>query len=91
MTISPSIRGRYALVTGGSRSIGLAAAECLAAAGCNVILASRNQAACRKAAGRIEEACGVRALGARCDVTDRAAVHALFKKLAQDGPALTAL
>ena len=39
-----NLRGRTALITGGSKGIGLASAECLAAEGVNVILVSRTQA-----------------------------------------------
>ena len=39
-----NLRGRTALITGASKGIGLASAECLAAEGVNVILVSRTQA-----------------------------------------------
>jgi hypothetical protein len=39
-----NLRGRTALITGASKGIGIASAECLAAEGVNVILVSRTQA-----------------------------------------------
>ena len=39
-----NLRGRTALITGASKGIGMASAECLAAEGVNVILVSRTQA-----------------------------------------------
>ena len=47
------LKGRTALVTGGSRGIGFGAAQLLAAEGCNVHLASRNAADLEKARKRI--------------------------------------
>jgi 3-oxoacyl-[acyl-carrier protein] reductase len=47
------LRGRTALITGGSKGIGRAAAESMAAEGCDVILVSRTLAALEDAAGSI--------------------------------------
>lgn len=47
------LRGRTALITGASKGIGIASAECLAAEGVNVILVSRTQADLDKARERI--------------------------------------
>ena len=47
-----NLRGRTALITGASKGIGLASAECLAAEGVNVILVSRTQADLDAARGR---------------------------------------
>jgi hypothetical protein len=47
------LRGRTALITGGSKGIGRAAAESMAAEGCDVILVSRTLAALEEAAGAI--------------------------------------
>jgi NAD(P)-dependent dehydrogenase (short-subunit alcohol dehydrogenase family) len=62
------LSGRTALVTGGSRGIGRAAAQALAEAGADVIVASRNEASCRRAADEIEAATGRRAFGHACHV-----------------------
>ena len=48
------LAGRVALVTGASRGIGAASARALAAAGCDVVLASRDAAALEGVAGEIK-------------------------------------
>jgi NAD(P)-dependent dehydrogenase (short-subunit alcohol dehydrogenase family) len=69
--------GKVAVVTGGSRGIGLAVAEALAAEGCAVALAGRNARALRAATRQVESH-GVAVLARRCDVRDPKAVAALF-------------
>jgi NAD(P)-dependent dehydrogenase (short-subunit alcohol dehydrogenase family) len=61
--------GKVAVVTGGSRGIGRAVAEGLAAAGADVVIASRKFEACRLAAQEIEAATGSRALPVECNVS----------------------
>jgi NAD(P)-dependent dehydrogenase (short-subunit alcohol dehydrogenase family) len=58
------LSGRTALVTGGSRGIGRAAAQALAEVGADVIVASRNEASCRRAADEIAAATGAARLRA---------------------------
>ena len=48
--------GKVALVTGGSRGIGRATCELLAAAGAKVVVSSRKQAACEEVAASIRDA-----------------------------------
>lgn len=48
------LAGRVALVTGASRGIGAASARALAEAGCDVVLASRDEVALEGVAGEIE-------------------------------------
>lgn len=63
------LTGRVAIVTGGTRGIGLAVAKGLAAAGASVVVASRKPEACAEAAAAIV-AEGGRAIGVPCHVGD---------------------
>jgi NAD(P)-dependent dehydrogenase (short-subunit alcohol dehydrogenase family) len=61
------LTGKVALITGGSRGLGLEIARIYARAGANIIIASRKQEACDDAAREIE-AIGRQALGYACHV-----------------------
>jgi NAD(P)-dependent dehydrogenase (short-subunit alcohol dehydrogenase family) len=61
------LENRSALITGGSRGIGFACAQALAAAGARVFLVARNEAPLRAAAARI----GPSATPVVCDVSRR--------------------
>ncbi len=61
------LTGRVALVTGGTRGLGRAVVRTLAAAGADVVVASRKQEACDEAAEEVRRA-GRRALGFVCHV-----------------------
>jgi NAD(P)-dependent dehydrogenase (short-subunit alcohol dehydrogenase family) len=62
-----SLAGKVALITGGSRGLGLAMAKGFAAAGADLAIASRDLESCKKAAAEIE-ALGRRALPVACHV-----------------------
>jgi 3-oxoacyl-[acyl-carrier protein] reductase len=65
-----NLRGRTALVTGASKGIGLASAECLAAEGVNVILVSRTQADLDTARQKIMSRCNVNVQVHAYDLSD---------------------
>ena len=70
--------GMTAVVTGGSRGIGRAVCERLAAGGANVVLCyAGNEPAARETAAACE-ALGARALAVRCDVSEAEQVKALM-------------
>lgn len=70
---------RVALVTGAGRGIGAATAKRLAEEGAAVVVADLDQAPAQEVVTEIEAARG-RALAVACDVTDRAAVEAMFEQ-----------
>jgi len=75
------LSGRVALVTGGSRGLGRAAALALARAGADVAVNYvRNAKAAREAAARCEET-GVRAVALKADVSSSTDVKRLFARV----------
>jgi NAD(P)-dependent dehydrogenase (short-subunit alcohol dehydrogenase family) len=73
------LTGKVALITGGSRGIGLAIAQAYAAAGARLVLASRKQDAVDEAAEIIRQA-GGEALAVAAHTGDGAAVAALVER-----------
>uniref|UniRef100_UPI0035CBABBE short-chain dehydrogenase/reductase n=1 Tax=uncultured Sphingomonas sp. TaxID=158754 RepID=UPI0035CBABBE len=71
------LEGRHAVVTGGSKGIGLATAQLLAKEGCRVTLIARNRQALDEAA----ELIGPAATGVAVDIADSAKLADWFPKL----------
>jgi NAD(P)-dependent dehydrogenase (short-subunit alcohol dehydrogenase family) len=69
--------GKVAIVTGGSRGIGLAVGRCLAAEGANVALVARSKGTLDAAAAQLASLGGREAKGFICDTTDDASVKAM--------------
>lgn len=76
------LKGKVAIVTGGSRGIGRAIALRLAASGADVAVCARNAEAAAETA-RLVEAAGVRSLSRSVDVTDADQVGDLVKEVGE--------
>lgn len=81
-----SVRGRTALVTGGSRGIGLMVARGLVEAGAEVIISSRKADACERAAAELSEVGTCVAIPADLSTADGA--RALAAAVAERAPRL---
>ena len=75
------LRGKVAVITGGSAGIGLAVAEALAAEGVSLALVARNGERAAAEADRIASACGVKAVGIASDVSKAGDVDATLKAI----------
>jgi NAD(P)-dependent dehydrogenase (short-subunit alcohol dehydrogenase family) len=71
-----NLSGRSAVITGGSKGLGLAMAAGLASAGAEVMLVSRHRDEAEAAAAEITRDFGTRAIGWQADVTQPAQVDA---------------
>ena len=71
------LKGRRALVTGGSKGIGKACAQVLAEEGCDVMIASRDAGALQAAVEDIKAATGVAAKWNAVDLSQRGAAESL--------------
>jgi 2-deoxy-D-gluconate 3-dehydrogenase len=73
--IALQLDGKVAVVTGGGRGLGAAAAWALAEAGADVALLARSEDQIVATAREIEDATGRKALAFACDVTDEGSVE----------------
>lgn len=71
------LTGKVALVTGGTRGLGLAMARAFAEAGASLVISSRKAEACMAVARAIREELGARCIGVPCHVADWEACDAL--------------
>jgi NAD(P)-dependent dehydrogenase (short-subunit alcohol dehydrogenase family) len=77
------LSGKIALVTGGSRGIGLAIATKLATAGAKVVITGRDESSLVDAAAQISRA-GGKAVTRHCDVRNLKSVAALFSAVREE-------
>ncbi|MFE3099330.1 SDR family NAD(P)-dependent oxidoreductase [Nocardia tengchongensis] len=71
------LSGKVSVVTGGSRGLGREMVRAFAAAGSDVVIASRKLDACAELAREVRDATGQRALAVACNVGDWAQCDAL--------------
>jgi 3-oxoacyl-[acyl-carrier protein] reductase len=85
------LSGRTALVTGGSRGIGLAIASRLARSGANVIMLARRPDLLAESVASIQKTTNSRVVGHSCDVASEAALDAVLPAIARDFPTVDIL
>ncbi|MGU3500569.1 SDR family NAD(P)-dependent oxidoreductase [Mycobacterium sp. C31M] len=78
------LTGKRAIITGGSKGIGLAVAHALAAEGVDVVLAARTQDELEKAAAEVAERSGRRAIGVVTDTGDDESVRNLVARAVEE-------
>jgi 3-oxoacyl-[acyl-carrier protein] reductase len=85
------LAGANVAVTGGSKGIGLATAQCFAAEGARVALLARHQTALDEAVVALEKAGSQETVALRADVGNRSDIEAAFAALADRWGALNVL
>ena len=85
------LSGRTALITGGSRGLGLAMATSFAAAGANVIIVSRRPEVVEQSVAGLRSQADTRIEGYPCDVSDSAAIARLWEQVGADFEAVDIL
>ena len=78
------LKGKVAVVTGGTRGIGRAIAQALVAEGMDVAVCGRDGAAAERAATELSDEGPGRAIGGACDVADETAAAAFVERAASE-------
>ncbi|WP_247236401.1 SDR family NAD(P)-dependent oxidoreductase [Telluribacter sp. SYSU D00476] len=78
------LTGRTAIITGGSKGLGLAMAAGLASAGANVMLVNRTAADGTKAAEELSQTYGIRAISFSADICNREQTEAMAQKAMEE-------
>jgi 3-oxoacyl-[acyl-carrier protein] reductase len=78
------LSGRAAIVTGGSKGIGYAVAEALAAAGAGVVITARNEEELQRAAETLTARGGGRVVGIRCDQRSHDEVREMVRRAVEE-------
>jgi len=86
-TLNLGLKGKYAVVTGGSRGIGRAIALALAQEGCNIAVCARNKPDLDKTAREIERL-GVQCITVALDVTDKWAIEGFYRIILGEFPTI---
>jgi NAD(P)-dependent dehydrogenase (short-subunit alcohol dehydrogenase family) len=75
------MQGKVVVITGAARGIGYGTAKCFAARGATVVIADMNEQGAQQSAAELAATNGVPTLGVGCDITDRAQVEAMVRKV----------
>jgi 3-oxoacyl-[acyl-carrier protein] reductase len=75
-----NLKGKVAIVTGGTKGIGRGIAEALAAEGVHVCISARKENEIEEATAALNRLGGGKAIGFVCDVRDHAQVQSLFER-----------
>jgi 3-oxoacyl-[acyl-carrier protein] reductase len=73
-----SLKGRTAIITGGSKGLGFAIADRYAACGANLVIAARNLTVLETAQRAIEKQRGTRVVPVACDVSTASGIEDLY-------------
>lgn len=75
------LSGKTAIITGGSKGLGLAMAEGLASAGANIVLVNRNSEEGKTAASFLTQSYPVKAMSYAADITQEEQVNAMVQEV----------